>query len=106
VTAFDLVILLAGNACFAPPLKRQPIVVHVDAHLIARQSREFSGEHKCIGGFAEIDGRRPALRTMRRQALEAVLDADEVAERVPARKDHDSRIVARASCWAESGSVC
>ena len=91
VTAFDLVILLARNARFAPALQRQPVVVHVDAHLFARQTRELGGEHKGVGGFAEIDGGRPALRAMRRQALEAVLDADQIAERVPARKDHDSR---------------
>jgi hypothetical protein len=46
------------------------------------------------------------LRTMRRQALEAMLNADEIAERVPASKDHDSRIVARWSHSAESGTLC
>ena len=76
VAALDLVILLARNARFASSLERQPVVMHVDAHLLARQARELGRENKRIGGFAEIDCRRPALRTMRRQALEALLDAD------------------------------
>ena len=71
VAALDLVILLARDARFAAALQRQPVVVHVDAHLLARQARELGGEDERVGRFAEIDGRRPALRAVRRQALEA-----------------------------------
>ena len=70
--------------------------MHVDAHLLARQARELGGEDERIAGFAQIDGGRPALRPMRRKAFEAVLNADQIAERVPARKDHDSSNVARS----------
>src|SRR5688572_27270561 len=36
VAALDLVILLARDARFAAPLQRQPVVMHVDAHLLPR----------------------------------------------------------------------
>ena len=90
VAAFDLVILLARHARLAAALQRQPVVVNVDAHLLARQAGSSAVKMNASAGFAQVDGRRPALRAVRRQALEAVLDADQIAERVPARKDHDS----------------
>jgi hypothetical protein len=45
------------------------------------------------------------LRSVRRKSFEAVLNTDQIAERVPARKDHD-RIVARRSGWPGSQALC
>ena len=39
VSAFDLMVLLAGHAGVAAALQRQPAVVHFDAHLFAREAR-------------------------------------------------------------------
>ena len=90
MAAFNLVILLARDARLAAALQRQAVFVNVDSHLLAREAGQLGGEDERVGGLAEVDGRRPALRAVRREALEAMLDADQIAERVPARKDHDS----------------
>jgi hypothetical protein len=43
---------------------------------------------------------------MGRKALEAVLNSDQIAKRVPPRKDHDSPIVALPSGWPASEALC
>ena len=67
--------------------------MHVDANLFARQTWELGGEHERVARFAQVNGRCPSLRPMRDKSLKAVLDANQIAKRVPARIDHD-RIVA------------
>jgi hypothetical protein len=103
MAAFDLVILLARHAGFAAALQRQAVFMHVDPHLFTRQAGKFSSENEGPVRFAQIDRRRPALRPMRGQSFQAVLDADQIAEGIPTRKDHDSRIVACPAGGPELG---
>ena len=88
VAALDLVVLLAGHARVAAALQRQAAVLHFDAHLLARQAREFGGDDEGVGRLAEVDGRRPALRAGRGQPLEPMLNGEQIAQRVPACKGH------------------
>ena len=107
VAALDLVILLARDARFAAALQRQPVVVHVDADLFARQARQLGGENERVRRFRTGRRQAPSPAAHGRKPLEAVLNADQIAERVPARKDHDFRIVARPSGWpAIRGGRC
>ena len=76
MAALDLVILLARLSRLAAALQRQAVVVYVDAYLFAGHTWELGGEDECLAGFAEVDGRRPSVRAVRREALEAVLNAD------------------------------
>ena len=71
VPALDLVVLLAGHARVAAALQRDAAVVHLDAHLVARQARQFGGDDERVGGFAQVDGRRPALRGRTRTVARA-----------------------------------
>jgi hypothetical protein len=89
VAALHLVIVLAAHAGGAPSLQDEAAVLHLDADLVAGEPGQFGGEDEGVGGLAEVHGRRPSLRPARGQALEAVLDADELAEGVPARKRHN-----------------
>ena len=88
VAAFDLVILLARDARVAAALQRDAPVVHLDAHLFARYTRQLGGHDERVGGLAQIDGRRPALGAGRGQPLEPMLNRQQVAERIPACKGH------------------
>ncbi len=94
MAAFDLVILLALLARLAAALERQAVVVNINADLLARQTGELGGEYERLARFAQVHGGRPSLRSMGRKAFEAVLNADQIAERVPAREHHDSSNVA------------
>ena len=94
MAAFDLMVLLARHAGVAAALQRESAVVDFDANLFARQARELGGHDEGVGGFAEVDGRRPALRTGRGQPLEPMLDGEQVAERIPACKGHVGSMVA------------
>src|SRR5688572_2414869 len=89
MSALHLVILIARDARFTPSLQRELVVMHVNADLIAGETGQLDGENERVRGFTQINGGRPALRPMNGQPLEAMLNPDEVAERVPARKDHD-----------------
>jgi elongation factor P len=82
-------VLLAGDAGIAATLQGDTAVVHLDANLLARQAGQLRRHDEGVGGFTEVHGWRPALRA-RRQPLEAVLDGQQVAQRVPASKSHVS----------------
>ena len=60
--ALDLVILLARNTGIASTLQRDPTIVDLDTHLIARDAGQLRRHDERFGGFTEIDGRCPALR--------------------------------------------
>ena len=93
MAAFHLVVLLAWHARVAPALKRDAAVLHFNADLVAREAGEFGSDDKRIGRFTEVDRWCPALRPRGRQPLEAMLNREQVAERVPTCKCH-IRIVA------------
>ena len=105
MAAFDLVVLLARLPRLATALHRQAVVMHIDPDLLARQTRELGGEHVRIVGLAQVNGGRPPLRPVGRKAFESVLNANQIAERVPARIDHEP-IVARPSEWSGAEAVC
>jgi hypothetical protein len=44
--------------------------------LIAREARQLDGKNKRVGGFAQVNGRRPPLRPMDGEPLEAMLNPD------------------------------
>ena len=92
MSALDLMVLLARHARVAAALQRQPAVVHLDANLLARETGQFGGDDEGVGGFAQVDGRRPALRTRRGHPLEPMLNGEQIAERIPACKCHDPMV--------------
>ena len=57
---------------------------------VARQAGQFGGDDEGVGGLAQVDGRRPALRAGGGQPLEPMLNREQVAKRIPARKCHDT----------------
>ena len=103
MAALDLVVLLAGDAGVAPALQRHPAVLHFDAHLLPRQPGKLGRDDQRIGGFAEVDGRRPALRGGRGQPLQPVLNREQVAERIPACEGHGSDGSTRAGRAGRAG---
>ena len=76
MTAFDLVILLARLPRFAPALQRQTVVMNVNPNLFTCETGELGGEDERLARLAQVHGRRPPLRPMRRKPFEAVLNAD------------------------------
>ena len=72
------------------PCSGEPAVVHLDADLLAREPGQFGGDDEGVGGLAQVDGRRPALRAGGGQPLESVLNREQIAERIPARESHDT----------------
>lgn len=103
VAPFDLVILVARDARITPALQRQAILMHVDADLLTRESRQFGSKDERVSGLTQVNGRRPTLWPMRREALQPMLNTYQVAEGIPAREHHDSSNVARWGACPRAG---
>ena len=85
--ALDLVVLLARNARVATTLERESSVLHLDADLFASNPGELRGHDEGLGRLAEIHRRCPSLWTGG-NALQSMLDREEVPQRVPSCKRH------------------
>jgi len=94
VAALDAMILLAGGRTLAACARhREPTVVKLDIDLAAGQPWHFSGDDVCVGGLVEINGRSPACGAGR-EAVQALLNREQVADRIPPGKGHLSTVLA------------
>ena len=51
---------------------------------------QFGRDDVGVGGLVEIDGRRPAGAFVAREPLHAFLEREQIAQRIPARKRHET----------------
>ena len=70
-------------------LQRQLAVVKADLDVVPLQPGQFRGEDVGVGGLVEIDRRRPAGALVARRAVHALLEREQIAQRIPAREGHE-----------------
>src|SRR6267378_2193362 len=94
VSAFDAMELLARNiasgsgvACAADD---HAAVFGVNLDLIARETRQFRGEHERSRRLVEIDRRRPAGRVGADELTDLFMQREQIAKRIPSGERHDS----------------
>ena len=91
VAALDAMILLARHVALAP---RDPEIVSwpsltLDLDVVARRGPGSSAVIDVfVGGFMDVDRRNPACGAGR-EPVEPLLDGQQIANRIPARKRHD-----------------
>jgi hypothetical protein len=88
MTALHAVVLLT-SADQIPPhaLERQLPVLHVEVDIVALEPREFGRNHVVFGCFVDIDRWNPTACSWRKP-VEAALNGEEIADRIPSRERH------------------
>lgn len=88
VSAFEAVVLFAGNLTF-PTLSRNlyPPVVHLYVHVVSAKARQFRGDDVLVSGFVNVYRWSPA-GWRGRKAVQALLNGQQIANRIPSRKRH------------------
>ena len=97
MAALDAVVLLARESSrpgigAARAANHDAALFGVDVDLIARQAGQFRGEDELVGGFVQIDRRRPAGRVGADKMPELFVEREQIAQRIPAREGHVSRL--------------
>ena len=60
------------------------LVLQLDLDVVARQAGQLDAEDEAVGGLVEVDGRRPAGRVVRAEAVHPFVQREQVVERIPA----------------------
>ena len=89
VAALEAMELFAGHWPLLPHAgQHEAAVAGLDVDIVAVYSGDFGGEDVRLRRFVEIDRGLPS-RGPWREAVQALLDREEIAERIPACKGHD-----------------
>ena len=74
-----------------------PVFFGADLDVLARETGHFGGENETVGGFRQIDRRRPAGRVVTDDLTELLVPGEQVAERIPTGVRHGKN---RSMFWS------
>src|SRR5882762_6713333 len=95
-------VLFAGNVApwigAARAADDDPALFSVDVDLLAREAGQLRGQDVVVRRFVEVDRWRPAGRVGAHQMPELFVKGEQIAQRIPAREGHVSRLARLAAC--------
>src|SRR4029453_327648 len=90
VAALNAMETLARHVGLGPrPLQDQLAVVKPNLDVVSLQPWQLRGDDVSVRGLVEIDRRRPPRALVAREPLHALLEREEIAQRIPACKGHE-----------------